>query len=385
MFGLSLSTYPIGLDISDLSLKVFQLNKRGDSIKIQAIGKAELPKGLIEGGEIRNRSEIVKAIKQLLDKPQFGKISSKEAVVCLPEPKTFIKLIQVEKTPNDFEEMLKAEMQKHIPLSLDEIYYDWQIIRDAPGSQQVLIGAAPKTTVDQYSALVDACGLSVAALEIESVAICRSLLSEEHYRFKGSAKTNYGLIDIGARRASMTVYSENTILFSVSIPISSDKITEEIARILKLDMKQAEKAKIICGLDETRAQGIVKNVLSGMINELTVKIKEVIKYYQYHYPAYGPLKEIQLCGGGANIENLDKILTEALAVAVIAGNPLKNLAEAKEKFSEVLTETHKIEESSKKGSKNKSQEKDRAVTQDSSLTYATAIGLALRGIFIDDL
>lgn len=376
------SNYPIGLDISDLSLRALQLNKFGDSIKIQAVGKIDLARGLIEDGEIKNKAEVLRAIKTLLDKPGSGKISSREIVACLPDTKTFIKLIEVEKTPNDFEEVIRSEMEKHIPLSLDEIYFDWQIIKDLPAKQLVLVGAAPKNIVDQYTALVDEAGLTLTALEIESVAICRSLLAEENYRFKGPSKTNCGIIDIGAKRTSMTVYTGGAILFTMSIPISGEKITEEIARDLKIDIAQAEKAKIICGLDDSKAQGIIRGILSGMINDLVAKIKEVIKYYQYHFPGYAPIERIQLCGGGANIEDIDGILSKALSLEVTVGNPLTNLNETPEKLSEILKEADKPSGDS---AKKTAAAKIDSAGPDSRPTYATAVGLALRGIFIDEL
>jgi len=57
------STYPVGLDISDLSIKLVQLNKIRDKIKIQALGKLTLPLGVITNGVINDRAELIKAIK----------------------------------------------------------------------------------------------------------------------------------------------------------------------------------------------------------------------------------------------------------------------------------------------------------------------------------
>lgn len=376
------SKYPIGLDISDLSLKLFQLNKIGDKIKIQAIGKVDLPKGLIEEGEIKNKEEVIKAINNLIAHPKFGRVSSSEVVACLPETKTFVKLIEIEKTPNDLADTIKLEIEKHIPMSINEIYFDWQVMEDFPAKQRVLIGAANKNIVDQYSLILDEAKLSVAALEIEPISICRSLLQEEHYKFKSRGEKNYGVIDIGAKRTSLTVYSKNTILFTVSMPISGEKITEKIAQTLKIENDQAEKAKIICGLDENRAQGIIKNILSDMIEDLIKKIKEALKFYQYHFPDQGQLNQIILCGGGANINNLNRILKETMGVEVIVGDPLTNLGEAKEKFSKILTETHSLDINLNK--KTKEREGAQTITQNTSLSFATAIGLALRGVFVDE-
>jgi len=130
MFIVNKSPYPVGLDISDLSLKLVQLNKIGDKIKIQAVGRTELEPGLIKNGVIRNKVKVIKAINKLLANPNIGKISSNEVVACLPEEKTFIKLIEIKKSLNDINEKIETEIEKHIPLPIDKIYYDWQIIED---------------------------------------------------------------------------------------------------------------------------------------------------------------------------------------------------------------------------------------------------------------
>jgi Tfp pilus assembly PilM family ATPase len=59
------SNYPIGLDISDLSLKLVQLKKTGDKIKIQAINKIALPNGILENGEIIDKEKMIKAVREI--------------------------------------------------------------------------------------------------------------------------------------------------------------------------------------------------------------------------------------------------------------------------------------------------------------------------------
>ena len=374
--------YPLGLDISDLSLKLVQLNRVGSKIKIQALGKVSVPEGLIVEGEIKNEEEVADIIKKLISKPKCGKVSSDMVVACLPETKTFIKLIEVEKTPNNLADVIETEIEKHVPLLIDEIYYDWQVIGEREDVQLVLIGAAPKKIVNQYTNLLDKAKLSVEALEIEPMSLCRSLLAEELPNFKGEFNKNYAIIDIGATRTSLVVYAKNTILFTVSMPISGEKITENIAASLEIEKEQAEKAKIICGLDEAKASGIINKVLAGMINDLNERVNEILEFYGNHFPQYGPISEILLCGGGANIKDIDKIISKFSFIKVAGGDALVNLGEAKNKFIELLSETYSLDVALPNNKKNKS-ESNLSITQDSSLTFATAIGLALRGIFID--
>ncbi|MDD5072041.1 MAG: type IV pilus assembly protein PilM [Patescibacteria group bacterium] len=382
MLFLKNSNYPLGLDISDLSLKLVQLDKAGGKIKIQALGKINVPEGLIVEGEIKKQEEVADLIRKLINKPRYGKASSDVVVACLPETKTFVKLIEVEKTPNDLADVIETEIEKHVPLSIDEIYYDWQIIEEQENVQLVLIGAAPKKIVNQYTDLLDKAKLSVEALEIEPVSLCRSLLAEESLGFKGEFNKNYAIIDIGAMRTSLVVYARNSILFTVSVPISGEKITKDISASLDIKKDQAEKAKIICGLDETKAGGIINKVLAGTINDLNGRIKEVLEFYGSHFPQYGPISEIVLCGGGANIKNIDKIISDFFSIKVIKGDALVNLGGARDNFLKLLSETYSLDAGLPEG-KNKGGGGNLSITQDSSSTFATAIGLALRSIFID--
>ncbi len=387
------STYPIGLDISDLSLKLVQLNKTRDKVKIQALCKMSLPKGVITNGEIKNKPELVKAIKKIVSAPAYGKVSSEEVIACLPESKTFIKLIEVQKSPNALADIIGNEIEKHVPMAISEIYYDWQIIEELIDKYLVLIGAAPKEIVNSYTEALDEAKLSPSALEIESAAICRCLLKEEAAGLKPfafAAKTkvganlNYGILDIDANHTCMIFYSGNSVLFTVSLPITGEEITAKIAYALSLTPDQADKAKIICGLDETKANGVIRDILSDTIKNLVMKIKEAIAYYENYFDHRGPLNKILLCGGGANITGLEKIIGQEFSIEVGLADALININEAKDKFNDFFTEKHSL---NLKGVKIGGADKEKSLTvrQNASATFTTAFGLALRGILIDEL
>lgn len=363
------STRPIGLDISDLSLKVVQLEKTREKIKIQALGRLNLEPGIIENGEIKNKAELIKAVKRITSEPMYGKINSEEAVVCLPESKTFIKLIEIQKSPNDLKEIISHEIEKHVPMSLNEIYFDWQIIENRPDESSVLIGAAPKNIVDQYTDMLDQAKLYPVALEIEPVSICRCLLREEiSSQPKMNSGANYGIIDIGEKHTCMTFYSANTILFTTSMPISGEKITLEITQKLDISNPQAEKAKIICGMDEKRASGVIKKILADTVGNLTKKITEAVNFYDNNFGQRERLNKILLCGGGANIPNLAETISEKISIKTEMADIFYNLPGSESKIEEIFA----------------GKSANNGVKQNPAAGFATAIGLALRGIFIEE-
>jgi len=363
------SKFPIGLDISDLSLKFVQLNKNGDKINIQAFSKYNLTPGIIDNGDIKNPQEVIKAINYLMANPIFGKVTAKEIVACLPNSKTYIKSIAIDKTPNDLENIIEEEIEKHIPVSINNIYYDWQTTNNIKNKLRVLIGAGNKNIVEQYTNLFNEAKLSLVALELEPVCLCRALLREEHYKFTDKFDKNYCLIDFGATRTNMTVYSKNTILFTISMPISGEKITENIATTLKIEKKQAEKAKLICGFDSNSAEGIIKNILTDVVNKLILKIHQTIAFYQAEYSDNGPINKIILCGGGAYIKEFDEIIAESTSIETVRGDSFINFNIPSQKES----------------SSNKIFSNGLSKLLNENLSYTTAIGLALREIFINDI
>jgi type IV pilus assembly protein PilM len=380
----------IGIDISNGSIKMAEMFKNKDKIGIKALGKIFLPGNAVNDGLIADQEIVIKKLKEMLLSPFLGKFTSDECSFSLPDSVSFIKLIEIEKTASKIENAIKEEITKHVPFDINDLAYDWQIIKD-PGLQKdtesVLFGACRKQILDEYIDTLSRAGFKIAGAEIESQAICRSLLAEESSRFKGVFDKNYAIIDIGMEKTNMAVYSHNCILFSLDVPISGSEITEKISKTLNLSEDQAEKAKIICGLDENKADGIIMNILSENINELKNKIDENINYYNCHFPERGQINSILLCGGGANIKNIDKLIKDFTKIETNIADVFINCEMVSSKDRQQLIETHRIDLSADKkpiadgGLKNSNVFTS---TQNSSSSFAAAVGLSLRGLFLNE-
>ena len=184
-----------GLDIGDRSFKLVQLVKlrRGaKQYRLVAWHEIAVPEGVLVRGEIADIEAAAEHIRKLVGSAK-GKLSGKAVVASLPEPRTFIKIINV--TGGTDEASLKkavlAEIEQNIPLPTDDIYFDWQVVDEpapaeaAPKAEteaakappsRVLVGAAPKSLVDSYTAMLEQAGLAPIAFEIEAMALPRALV-----------------------------------------------------------------------------------------------------------------------------------------------------------------------------------------------------------------
>ena len=315
---LTLKPEAFGLDISDLSLKIAKLKRRGKSLKLVSFGQEEIKPGIIKNGEIKDPAALSKVIKNFLKKVRGESLKTKYVVACLPEEKAFLEII---KMPLMEEKELKAsvllEAENYIPLPMEQVYLDFEVIPSLSGpsdKMEVLIAALPKKIIDSYVKAIKGAGLLPKALEVESQSIARALVKN------GASPFPTLLIDLGATRTSFIIFSGRSVRFTSSISISSQGLTQAVSNTLKVPLAEAEKLKFKWGIKEAfetreekkdlKAPNEGKQVLEALIpsiTDLVEQIKRYIDYYQSHTKEDNlsrdkrEISKIILCGGGARL------------------------------------------------------------------------------------
>jgi len=343
-----------GLDIGDLSIKLVQLSNKSllhqrPYFNLKNYRSIKLPPGLISNGELQKPEEVRQLILKLLKGTGKQKaIKSPWVVACLPETKSFIKLIELDVGYNDLTaDNIIAAAKKHIPFeNPDEYYFQWQAVSSQPTSSQILVGAIPKLIADSYTYLLESLGLGVVALEIEAISIARAMISAQK-DYTGEARA---ILDLGATRSSLIIVDKDMIQFSISLPHSGELVTTALMQKLHLTHEEAEKIKIAQGLEYTKTKDKASTVLIEMNEELIKHLQNALKFYYSHFENANKINHITMCGGCSITKRLDKILSSQLKISTRPGKPWKNL------FT-----NSKIE-----------------MSDEESLTYATAIGLGLR-------
>lgn len=270
----------------------------------------------------------------------------------------------------ELEKAVHFEAENYVPLPAVKVYLDFQVVQPLYNyldHLDVLIIALPKKIVDPYLSCLKGAGLRPLAFEIESQAIARSLVKNEISPFP------LLLIDLGAIRTSFIMFSGYSLKFTSSIPVSSKIFTEAIANNLKINLEEAERLKRKYGLeDETRlkisnSSGVMvkrEEIFESLIPSLTDLIEQIKKYLDY-YQTHSPhehllpdskgIKKILLSGGGANLKGLASFLSSELRIPVELANPWVNILPKEKKEVPQLS-------------------------FENSLSFTTALGLALRGV-----
>lgn len=347
-----------GIDISTRSLKMAQLKQKGalaSNLKLAGYNEVGVPEGTIEKTLVRDRKALSEAVEKGWSEAEG--IDTEFVAASLPEEKAFLEIIQMPRMEQqEVEKSAKYEAQNYIPMSMDQVYFDSEIIvpvQDSLDHTDVLVVAFPKRVVDPYVSCLEKAGLKPVALEIESQSVARALI-KDFVSLKPLL-----MVDLGAARTTLMVYSGRALRFTAYVPISSRQFTRVISEQMEVEWERAEQLKKQHGLGESGKAKRISRALEPILNDLKEQIAEHLEYYETHsFHEHLPTSEneinnILLTGGGANLNGLPEFLSSRLGVSTERGNPWVNI------LPEDLKQIPKMsfEESSK---------------------YTVALGLALR-------
>ncbi len=341
------------LDLSDLSVKVIQLEKDGKIDKIRSYASLDIPKGVIEDGVIVDKDKTVEIIKAAIKKAGPKKIKTKKVICSIPESKAFLRIINIPKMEEkEAQEAVKWEIEASIPLSVDQVYFDWQFLDIVDGKQNVLTVAVAKEIIDSLVEVMREAGLDIYGLEVESVASVRSLVPQN-----ASKGEIYLVVDLGADRTSFFIAEGNVPYFTSSIPFSSESLSDAISKSLGVSGDKAEQMKIIQGIEYSLESTSLFEIAKPLLENLSSEIEKSMDFYHEISKGSGEVKKIVICGGGASLKGIVPYLTTKLSKEVTVGDPWVN-----------LNLGNKLP----------------IINRETSMRYSTAVGLALKKIYYGD-
>jgi len=344
----------IGIDISDFSVKIIGLEKRGNEIKIFYFQKEEIPENAIEKGEIKDGKMATEAMQKIFLKLKEKKINFKKGAISLPEEKSFVDIIKlpVLKEEERLASMVAMEAENIIPFPLSDVYFDFEKVETTAKllkCQEVILTACPQKIVDSYIDIFQAVGFLPTAIEVESFSIARAITEKDFFY------SPFLFDDFGETRTTLGIFAGKNLRFTSTIQTSSGQLTKSIADFLDISLANAEELK--------QKEGLLgkKEVFEAMIPFLTDMIEQMkhyIDYYQTHsekcqeFSNKKSFKKILFCGEGANLKGIIEFLSKELDLEVEKADPLVN-----------LSIKHSL----------------LGFTKEKALGFTTAIGLALRG------
>lgn len=242
----------VGLDIGSTLMKVAEVRRSNKGLEVIALGLAKTPIEAYENNLIVDVAVLSKAVKALL---KDAGISTRQCVSSVSgQSAVVVRVIEVPKmNPAELKETMNYEVERHVPFASSGggVITDYVPIERPEGvadgqNMEVLLAAAQQDTIDRHVEMLFAAGLKPVAIDVEPLAVGRTLLET------GPADANQpghtvAIVNIGASITDVGIYRDKLLCFSRTLPIGGDNFTRAISEHLQVDLETAEKYKYDVG------------------------------------------------------------------------------------------------------------------------------------------
>ena len=309
----------VGVDIGTHSIKVVELQWSGKSIQLQSFGVAPIPAQSIVDGAILDKGAIVDSLQGLL---RERKVRRKQAAMGLSGHSVIVKKISLpEMTEVELEESIHWEAEQYIPFDIDDVNIDFQIIDGGSaeeGKMDVLLVAAKKDKIDDYTDLLIQAGLQPAVVDLDAFA----LQNAWEINYEAATGRNVALVNIGAGFTNIAVLRNGMTSFTRDISIGGNNYTDAIQKEFGLSAEAAERVKT--GREAAADPEGVRRITDAVSENIAVEVQRSFDFFRATN-ADQDIHQILLSGGSARVSRLDSFLAQRLRVEVGVCDPFQSI------------------------------------------------------------
>ncbi len=316
------------IDFGAATVKVaeFAPNETGSlrlmNYALRSMGQEGLP-------EETRKAVVLGTLKEVLAEGVQGPFSASSINVCAPGFQVFSKFVKLPATdPGKVAQIIQYEAQQNVPFPLEEVVWDYQILGSTPtGELEVLLVAIKNEVVESLFRIGEQADLNLHLVDVSSAALCNA------YRFNyGDAEGCVMLLDIGARSSNL-LFFESGRVYSRSINIGANSITQDFANEVKMKWDEAEKMKIEEGFvslggayeePSNPHQALISKIARQVMTRLHIQMNQTVQFYRGQQGGSVPTK-LYLAGGASLLPYTAQFFAEKLNLPVDYFNPFRNI------------------------------------------------------------
>ncbi|GAB4171306.1 MAG: hypothetical protein Fur0032_10470 [Terrimicrobiaceae bacterium] len=277
-------------------------------------------------------------------------IPAKSAMaVTLPSQSVFSRFVKLPgASASDVEEIIGFEAQQNVPFPIDEVVWDHQIMGESrDGSWDVVLVAIKSDQLSEIVGSVTRGGVKPSTIDAAPIALYNAF----RYNYPEAGGSTL-LLDIGARTTNL-LFIEGNRLFSRTIPVGGNAISNAIAKEFKQDVTLAERLKLEKGFvglggayeePEDAAVAKISKVIRNTMTRLHAEIARSISFYRQNQSGTSPVRAY-LAGGTVQLPYMLEFFSEKLQIPVEHFNALRNVAVGNQELgAAVVSKAHSLGE-----------------------------------------
>ncbi len=319
----SKSFLAVDFGAGSLKLAEFEQNDAG-GLRLKQYGVKSL--GIEGSQEAAREAAILKGLNELLGEKSYG---SKQINACAPGFHVFSKFVKLPPVDTSkVTQIIRYEAQQNVPFPLDEVVWDYQILGTSATSElEVLLVAIKSEVVEGLFRVAGSAGLRMKLVDASPAALCNAF----RYNY-GDLEGCTMLLDIGAKTSNLLFFEKGKV-YSRSINIGANSITQDFANEAKIKFPEAEAIKIEKGSvslggayeepEDPQAAAIAK-IARQVMTRLHIQVNQTIQFFRGQQGGSAP-QRLFLSGGSSIMPYTAQFFAEKLNVPVDYFNPFRNI------------------------------------------------------------
>jgi type IV pilus assembly protein PilM len=316
----------IGLDIGSSSVKAVECAVKSKGIEMVRVGVAKLPPEAIVQGAFLNSAAVVSAIQEAV---ASAGIKTKHVATAVSGHSVIVKKISLPAmSREELDESIRWEAEQYIPFDINEVNLDFQIVEgsEAEGQMDVLLVAAKKDLIDDYTQVIADAGLQPAVIDVAAFAVENAF----HANYESAPDEVIALVNIGSQVVNINIVSRGAPAFTRDISTGGNAYTEEIQKALSVSWDEAERMKI-GGSRHEESQDVVPQEVEDAIRQVTETVLGEISRSLDFFAATAAesrISRVFLSGGGSLVSGLEGAFQGKTNLPVARLNPLARIVPA---------------------------------------------------------
>jgi type IV pilus assembly protein PilM len=308
-----------GLDIGKSSLKVMQVSPgrlcSHQKLHLNGYGSITFDNSAIDNGVIIKPEVIAEALLELFKSRLNGSINTRRVAITIPSYRTFTRSVQLPRLSNkELQEALHIEAEQYIQMPLDDLYIDYDTIRQTKDASDIFSVAVPREIVNSYVTLADIAGLEPVLIESTMSAAARLFSHDKQ------SDVPTVIIDFGSLSSDICIYN-GTLVVTGTVQGGGMDFNNNIRQALNVSPREAAIIKTKYALAYSKKQKEITKALKPTLDLIVKEIRRMMRYYEERFGTDKPITQIYALGGGANMPGMTEYFTEALRMAVRPCDP----------------------------------------------------------------
>lgn len=319
------SVFPsyLGVDIGTTSIKVVEVKPGKQLPEVINYGFLESSSYLSRANQALQTSTLKLFEKDAVEllKLLIAKIRTKstEAIASLPPFSAFTTVLDFpEMRPGEVEKSMVFQAKQYIPMPISEVAIEWMKVgeyRDDKGfaHQRILLISVPQENIKKYQNIFKQAGLSLRALELESLSLARV--------FGGTNISPTIVVDIGSRSTNIVFLDKGQLKFNGQGDLAGASLTQVLATGLGINPLRAEELKRDRGVAGIGPNYELSTIMMPFLDAIINDVRKVRYRYEEQFPEAAKVEKIILSGGGANLLGIEKYFERELGLPVAKAVP----------------------------------------------------------------